>query len=298
MAREKRAARVALCIATVARSRKFESVVPLKSKFVLRASFLALPLLAAPALATNPWADSVVSYAAGAGANPSFLTPASSLGEPTRFTGVGVFPGAVTPFNAPFLGSELTQIAPGGQLTVRFDEPVVNDPLNPFGIDLLVFGNSFFWDPATFEPVARELSADGGVIEVSPDGIAWSTVPSALADGLWPTMGYSDITDPFSSAAGNIPTDFTKPINPALASAWLNADLATLLPLYNGSGGGSGVDIGALGLSSISFVRVTVPTSATLAIEIDAFSDVTAIPAPASALAFPALLLLGRRRKA
>jgi hypothetical protein len=257
---------------------------------------LALATTPSAALA-NPWADAVVSYSPGVGANPGFVQPASTLGEPTRFTGVGVFPGAVTPFNSPFLGSELTQVAPGGQLTVRFNEPVTNDPLNPFGIDLLVFGNSFFFDPATFEPVARELSADGGTIEVSSDGLAWLTVPNTLADGLWPTMGYSDLTNPFSSTAGNVPTDFTKPVNPALANAWINADLQGLLPIYDGSGGGAGVDIGALGLSSIAFVRISVPSSATLAVEIDAFSDVTAIPAPGALLAAPALLLLRRRKR-
>jgi hypothetical protein len=257
-----------------------------------------LPLLAfTPAALANPWADSVVSYAPGSGGSPSFTGASSALGEPTRFTGVGVFPGAVTPFNSPFLPSELTQVAPGGQLTVRFDEPVLNDPLNPFGIDLLVFGNSFFWDPLTFAPVAKELSADGGTIEVSSDGLAWFTVSGSVADGLWPTMGYADVTDPFSPTAGAVPTDFTKPVNPALASAWLDADLPALLSLYNGSGGGSGVDIGALGLSSISFVRVSVAPGATLAVEIDAFSDVTAIPAPSALLTLPALLLLRRRRR-
>lgn len=256
----------------------------------------ALAMASSAALA-NPWADSVVSYSPGSGANPGFVDSASSLGEPTRFTGVGVFPGAVTPFNSPFLGSELTQIAPGGQLTVQFATPVANDPLNPFGIDLLIFGNSFFWDPATFEPVARELSADGGVIEVSPDGITWGTVAGSVADGLWPTMGYSDITDPFSSNAGNVLTDFTKPVNPALAGAWLNADLAGLLPLYAGSGGGSGVDIGSLGFSHISFVRISVPANATLAVEIDAFSDVTAVPAPSALIALSGLAALRRKRR-
>jgi hypothetical protein len=265
---------------------------PFIRSFVVPAALL---LAASPALA-NPWADSVVSYAPGTGANANFTNPASSLGEPTRFTGVGVFPGAVTPFNSPFLGSELTQVAPGGHLTVQFNQPVLNDPLNPFGIDLLVFGNSFFWDPLTFAPVAKELSADGGIIEVSSDGLAWFTVSGGVADGLWPTMGYADITDPFSSTAGSVPTDFTKPINPALNGAWVDADLATLIPLYNGSGGGSGIDIGALGLSSISFVRISVPSTATLAVEIDALSDVTAIPAPGALLTLPALLLLRRRR--
>ena len=265
---------------------------------VFSLTFAVASGLAASAVLANPWADAVVSYSSGAGANPGFVESSSVLGSPTRFTGVGVFPGAVTPFNSPFLGSELTQIAPGGSLTVRFNEPVVNDPQNPYGIDLLVFGNSFFWDPATFEPVARELSADGGIVEVSQDGDVWFSVNNALADGLWPTLGYSDVVDPYSSTAGSVLSDFTKPVNPALANAWLNADMQGLLNIYDGSGGGSGVDIGALGLSQISFVRVSVPSTASLAIEIDAFSDVTAIPAPASLLALPLAFITRRRKRA
>ncbi|MCH8271076.1 MAG: hypothetical protein IH985_07695, partial [Planctomycetes bacterium] len=92
---------------------------------------------------SNPWANTIVSYVPGSNATPGYTTAAVALGEPTRFTGVsGGFPGAVTPFNAAWEPDEIVSIGEGGELIVRFDQPVRDDPLNPFGIDLLVFGKA------------------------------------------------------------------------------------------------------------------------------------------------------------
>ena len=49
---------------------------------------------------------------------------------------------------------------------------------------------------------------------------------------------------------------------------------AQVLEIYNGSGGGAGVDIGSLGLSEISFVRITNPVGSGVTPEIDGFADV------------------------
>jgi hypothetical protein len=93
-----------------------------------------------------------------------------------------------------------------------------------------------------------------------------------------------------------VQSDFTKPVNPNFA--WQNKTLSELIAGYDGSGGGLGVDIGALGLSQISFVRVSVPSGSSVDVEIDALSDVTAVPGPGGAaalLAGAAMLLLRRR---
>lgn len=221
----------------------------------------------------------MVSYSAGTGGAPGYDNPGVALGEPTRFTGVGVFPGAVTPFNSPYLATEIVSIGNGGSLVVSFDEPVTNDASNPFGIDLLIFGNSFFEDTSFPNGVVGSLFGGPGTLEVSPDGVNWTLVPGTKADGLFPTLGYSDLTDPYSTTPGAVLSDFTKPVDPTLVAAGL--DFAQLVAAYNGSGGGAGVDIGALGLSAISFVRVVGGSGAT--VEIDGFSDVMAVPAPGSA---------------
>ncbi len=246
------------------------------------------------ASASSVFATSVVSYTPGAGAG-SFVDPDAALGSPTRYTGTQYgFPGSVTPFNPSFDPGECVSLGLGGELVVSFDHPVMNDPNNPYGLDLLVFGNSFFWDPITFSPTAKALSAEGGVISVSQDGLTWHTVAGSAADGLWPTLGYADETSDFGGPAGNSPTDFTKPVDPSFQ--WLDKSAAEIIAGYNGSGGGAGIDIGALGLEWIRYVRVT-SNAAGFTPDIDAFSDVSAVPSPGAGAVLLAAGLLTRRRR-
>lgn len=256
---------------------------------------LALAGGAGGANAADPWADAVVSYVAGSGAPAAFQTPAVALGEPTRFTGqTAGFPGSVTPFASAFEGDEIVSIGRGGSLTLRFDEPVLNDAANPWGIDLLVFGNAFFYSD-DFSPVAQNVWQAGGRIEISSDGADWRAITGVDADGVFPTLGYSDEVNPFGGAAGNLLSDFTKPVDPSFA--WQGLDLAGLVAGYAGSGGGAGVDIGSVGLSSVSFVRFSLATDAALAkFEIDAVSDV-AVPGPGVLGVMAGGLVLLRRRR-
>lgn len=244
----------------------------------------------------SPWATTVVGYDAGIGAAPSFQNPSTALGSPERFTGEGVFPGAVTMFNPPFGADEIVSIGEGGHLTVRFDTPVVDDPANPFGVDLIVFGNAGFADTNFPNGVIGSppvLFAEPADVEVSADGVNFHAV-SGFADDLFPTQGYLDVT-PFDPNPGSMPTDFLRPVNPALTLADFDGlTYAQALALYDGSGGGTPIDIGATGLSAISFVRVSVPVGAGYSAEIDAFANV---PEPAaSGLWGVATVLVLRRR--
>lgn len=259
--------------------------------FVLCCALSAAPLLAAPtAHASDPWADEVVSYDPGLGAPAAFQSPTTALGQPTRFTGESLgFPGPTSPFSAAFEGDEVVSIGLGGSLVVRFDQPVTDDPLNPFGIDLLVFGNAFYFGPD------NTAFAEGGSIEVSPDGVTWTLVAGAVADGAFPTLGYRDIADPFQSTPGSVLTDFTRPVDPSLSVAGLS--FPQLLDAYDGSGGGTGVDLGALGLGSISYVRITDTLDDGLTPDIDAFADVARVPAPGAGAIAGLLALGGLRRR-
>ncbi len=51
----------------------------------------------------------------------------------------------------------------GGYVTFEYDEPIVNDPRNSYGIDFIIYGNAFAGGGA-IEP---------GGVQVSSDGIAW-----------------------------------------------------------------------------------------------------------------------------
>jgi hypothetical protein len=68
-------------------------------------------------------------------------------------------------------------------------------------------------------------------------------------------------------------------MNPTISfSSLVGLGYEALLDKYDGSGGGVGIDIGALGLSAIRFVRISGPTVSGFSPEVDAFSDVAALP--------------------
>lgn len=243
--------------------------------------------------AADPWADHVVQYTPGAGITNDFVNgnpfdnPAVALGEPTRFTSdVDNFGGATTPLQSAFRNDEIVSIGTGGSLTVSFDEPVIDDANNPFGIDLLIFGNSFlfgstiFNDDFSFNPAGTVdgVASEGGLIEISDDGSNFVTVTGIDADGLFPTYSYSDLVDPFPTTAGSVATDFSKPVDPDFEI--VGKTFAEIIAGYDGSGGGAGIDIGAFGLDLVTHVRISNPSGASSVPEIDAFADVAAVPEP------------------
>ncbi|MFN5944739.1 MAG: hypothetical protein ACK46I_06630, partial [Phycisphaerae bacterium] len=142
----------------------------------------AMAVTCAAVAGSNPWADSVVSYVQGANADSDHNVAANALGSPERITGedspFGSFPGNVTPFAAAFGFDEFVSIGAGGSLIVSFAQPVTNDPLNPFGVDLLVFSNAFFSEMKAGAGVAAGLVSEGGTISISADGTNWTVVPN------------------------------------------------------------------------------------------------------------------------
>jgi hypothetical protein len=241
--------------------------------------------LAAPAIASSPFASTVISYNAGTGSSPAYQDPAAALGSPARFTGESFgFDGAVTPFNAPFEPDEIVQIGRGGHLTLGFDHDVADDALNPFGIDLLVFSNAFYIDSAFPGGVASGVFGGNiGAVSVSQDGTNF--VPVLSVGPVRPTLGYADLTDPYAATPGLVPTDFTRPVDPTFDPT--GQSFASIVAAYNGSGGGIGIDLAGTGLSWIRFIRFDVASTGPLAV-IDGVSDVAPIPAPGAL----ALLLL------
>lgn len=253
---------------------------------------LAAGVVGAPAaFAFSPYATSVMSY--DAGSNPDGVTDAANaLGAPERITSDGTpFEGVVTPFNPAFGSDEIVTVGFGGHLTVGFDHAVQNDALNPYGIDLLIFANEgfidqdfpngFTGDTQLFRDVFSPESA--AFIEVSQDGTVWHEVGSFIID-LFPTLG----TDG---------TDFTRPVDPTLTlDDFDNSFLPDIETLYDGSGGGFGIDLADVGLDWIQYVRLSNLDDSLFAFEVDAFSDVAAVPSP-STFTVPLLCALGARRR-
>jgi len=226
----------------------------------------------------GPWAYEVVGYMSGTNVATDYWTgepytnTASSLGRPTRD---GAW-GDITMFSSPYQDSELVSIGSGGYLAVRFDHPVSNDVLNPFGADLIIFGNSFFWDSSYPDGEVAALDNDPGTILVSQNGTNWHEITAITADGAYPSQGYRDTSSAYGSD-GTTPSDFLMPVDTNLA--WVGSDYPTMLAGYNGAGGGAPVDISATGLDWIQYVMVTQALGQGWSTEIDGFSDVAAVAA-------------------
>lgn len=248
----------------------------------------------------------MLSYDQGSNAAAGYTDASTALGSAERFTGEGIFPGAVTPFNPAWTTEELVSVGSGGHLTLGFDATITNDASHAFGIDLIVFSNSGFLDTSWSDAdpnndgsgiVGSNPFVFGGggqaTIQISSDGNNWFTADTTILD-LFPTLGYSDSETPTPGEPGLVETDFTLPVDPSLLLADL-ADLSfeEIISLYNGSGGGIGIDIASTGLESASFVRFLNDSGE--AFEIDA---VAAVPAPGSLLllTFSSLAATRRRR--
>ncbi|MEM7228465.1 MAG: dockerin type I domain-containing protein [Planctomycetota bacterium] len=225
--------------------------------------------------ASDPFADQVVDYAPGTNPVIGYVDPSTALGPPERDSGEGIDPGVVSPFQPAWLPHEIVSIGRGGALTVSFDEPITDDPLNPYGIDLIIFGNALLIDGGDgMCATPCSATSEGGLIEVSPDGINWFPVENAEADGFAPTLGYRDAAA-YQVLPGTVPTDPTLPIDPALTpSHFDNATIATIDAFYYGSAGGVGVDLQSIGLASVIQVRISNPMDSQFTPEIDAIADV------------------------
>ncbi len=227
------------------------------------------------ATAESPYAFEVVDFAPGRGAVPGYDEPTSALGEPSRTTGWSWAPETVTPFQPAWLPTQVVSLGAAGSITLAFDHDVLDDPGNPFGIDLIVFGNAFCTDPSYPFGVCGAFLSEGGRIDVSLDGVEWITIPDLEADAAYPTMGYAD-SAPYDTIPGIEPTDFTRPVDPTVGRSLAGMSHVDIVTAYDGSGGGVGIDLATVGLSAIRFVRIVNDAGITSP-EIDAVADVASV---------------------
>jgi len=278
-----------------------------ESRFVMRVSIgINTVLVAAIASSANAsvFATSVLSYDAGSNAVAGYNDASTALGSAERFTGEGIFPSGVTPFNPAWGTDELVSVGSGGHLSLGFNTAITNNASHTFGVDLIVFSNAGFadttWtdadpnnDGTGFTGASPFIFGAGGdaTIQVSEDGIQWFTATTTTLN-LFPTLGYSDFVDATPFSPGTIETDFTQALDPSLtAGDFANMSFTDLRDFYNGSGGGIGIDIASTGLDSASFVRFV--NNSGEAFEIDA---VAAVPAP-SALMIASIFGIGMTRR-
>jgi MYXO-CTERM domain-containing protein len=308
-----------------------------------------LPQVAAPARADyiyDPldFATSVEGYVEGTGVGSDWLSgqkfndPNSALGRPTvDTTGDGWFipmtnPVPVVNVYPAFRAYELVTIGNGGSLTVRFDRQIENDPDNPYGIDLIVFGNAFQvigggqgWtngDP-NLTTVGSTGFTEPGIVEVSQNGVDWQRFETGpYADDFCATLGR--VYDPDNPAPSigvwnqwwGAPSNPTVPMDPSLGwssfGGMTQAEMAEAHVLAdNGeaSAGGTGFDLDWLAtpLDWVQYIRVVDNPDSGATTEIDAFADVAPLtsddvpvaePGLGGLLAVAAGVALRRRKRA
>ena len=250
----------------------------MKRIIIILLGFAALP--GASETRATQFAAEVVSYKSGVGFATDWSTGAgytnkdAIVGPPARET-PGKWGGPITPFSPPYLLGQILSIGEGGEVTLKFGKPIRDESINPFGLDFLVFGGAGF-------TITNGDFGGGGItdgtlfgqddgetrVSVSADGDAWFVLDPKRApafDAYHPTDGSGD---------------FGLPVNPALDKGDFAAGgLAKFTELYDGSGGGTGYDLGwavdaagkPVALAQVRFVRLEVLSGKA---EIDAVSDV------------------------
>lgn len=257
--------------------------------------------------AASDFATQVVEYVEGSGIPVDFISleeyndPTTALGRPTidttgdnnptTGTGSAANPVPVVPVYQPFRHFEVVSIGQGGRLVLRFDQPVHDDPLNPCGIDFIIFGNT----NQTINGIDRWRNGDPGLttvrgmahgreparVSVSQDGVTWHTFHAGpFADDFAPTLGR--VYDPDhheSGLPGNFwwgqPTDPTYPVDPRWTPASFDGwTVAQIARKYGRSAGGTGFDLAALGLPWMQYVRIENPVASGMTPEIDAIARV------------------------
>ena len=269
---------------------------------------LCLVVTATPCLAytykSSDFASTVVEYVQGTGATTDIIdgqpynNPQTALGRPSiDSTGdrTSIPVDQTVPVNqvyCPYRSFEVVSIGNDGRLILDFGHRVGDDPRNPYGIDLIVYGNGckgIFggggWtngDPAG-TTIGNSYYTEPGRVSVSQDGQTWYAFDTGpYADDFAPTLGRTYDPDNPDTSIGewNLwwgqPTDPTKPLNPSLSwSSLSNKTVAQACSLYGDSAGGAGFDIANLGLTWFRYVKVE---DADIAVsEIDAVADVAPV---------------------
>ncbi len=169
-------------------------------------------------------------------------------------------------WTAPDGSDVITEISSGGEVTVKLGRKVYDDPNNPYGVDLVVYGNSFFSasgisgfvGDGTDLNVAKLSSGFAGhtnVVSVSQDGTNWYTFTFTNTQSAFPDEAYrwDDTNDSWTDEEMNP----NKPLNPYVyTNNFSGHSVAGGLDQFNGSAGGSGYDLKASGLPWIQYVRI------------------------------------------
>jgi len=273
---------------------------------------LAALLGALPARGAD-WASTVLNYSAGFTYpspdpnNFSFVPPTGGVdvayagaisGQLDGITGDTGF-GVLTPFNGAFSPSQYVGVGQGGSITLQFASPVKGTGF-ALGIHtasgLIDFAYPNGSAGATATPYTTPRRA---MVEVSADGNVWKNLGTFDLNN--PSNFYATgVTTPGfqSTVSGGTLADVQKPFTGSLSS-FNGENWNGMLTTLNGSAGGNWVDVSSSGLSSVGYVRLSVPNGSILYLDGVVGVPAAAAPEPASlgVMGLGVVGLLLRRRR-
>ena len=252
---------------------------------------------------SNDWATEIIEYVPGNNAVNTHTNAAAALGPAAKSTDVDGTMEHVTINNPPWQNDQIVSIGNSGKLILKMGYQInnYNDPIHPYGVDLIVYGNTFFayiYDEGLPQTNPwYEITEEPAEIWVSADLTNWFMATNCFADSLMPTQSI----DPYGNTA-----DYLYPPNPALlTNDWLDGtwSYTNTVHAYDGAAGGAPVDLSQLktidgqatNLSFINYVKIENSITESAA-EIDAIAAVADLPEPYYLLFIIKYLLFINRR--
>jgi hypothetical protein len=189
------------------------------SRAILSLTVLLPCLVPQVARGQSPFASSVVEYSPAPGQfvnDAQYNDPGRALGPPV---GGGTHDGNES--------SVVTLGGFGGRLTLAFDHVVEDHPLNPFGMDAIVFGNAF-WLGADFqrhwaECAVIEIALDANENGTIDDEEGWYLIPGSHivdAPAQLATVTWDDDPDTV------LPPEYLSWIPPGQTGTWTTSAVA------------------------------------------------------------------------
>lgn len=248
-------------------------------------------------------ADQVVSYTPGDfttafNGSTALQNPASAVGPLAGDTGGGY---GLNIFNAPYSGTQLVGVGPGGQITLHLSGPLTTAG----GPRLGVFDNTTVNDVSGGSGVAGNPATainpnlSQAVVQVSADGVNYVTLNGGSPYTFYnPTNYYLDgqITAYKEALGTRVANQFQPFLGTLTSFSGENLDQARVT--LGGSAGGTWLDLSGSGLAVVNDVRFVVPAGVGYRLVLDGVSGVPEPTAAGLVVAAAAASLSRRRRRA
>jgi hypothetical protein len=243
-------------------------------------------------------ASEVVSYTHGGSASDGYQVPSAALGALNPIADPLFGNTILSPFNPPYQNSDLVIVGDGGQLTLKFQQPVSASPTGP---EIGVFVNNGLIDidypnGQNRSPAGLFSDAPQAVVKVSANGVDFFPIGAGPITFDAPSNYYADLggSPSNTSTPGSVIADMAKPFT-GHVNAFSGLNWNATKALLAGSAGGTWVDFSATGLPAVQYVRFEVPAGAAYRMVVDAVSTVPE-PVGATMIAIAAFTAAIRRR--